>query len=124
MSASATETDEHRQAECDRQPGRRFAGGPDAGRDESAGDAGPERRPERIRQRQRARRRTLAGRRRLAKDDEGQRRIGKAHPEPGQPERRDGDEPRDVLVEDEEEGGKAGGGDREPGRDEPVRRPA
>ena len=55
----------------------------DGGRHERPGHAGPERRPERIGQRQRRRRRALLAGRRLAQDDEGERRVGEAHPEAG-----------------------------------------
>ena len=106
------------------QPGRRVAGRPDGGGDDRPGQPGAERRPERIGQRQGARGRALRLAARLAQDDERERRIGEAHPEPGDAERRDRDQPGHVRPSTSSIPASPTVVDREPDPDEALGRPA
>ena len=82
------EADRDGDGEARRQAGRRFAGRPDAGGHDRPGDA-RSRAPSRASRSATARcGRALALGRRLAQDDERQRRVGEAHPEPGHAEGR------------------------------------
>ena len=113
-----------RDGEPDQQAAERRPGVADRGRHGRPRDARPQGGPERIRERQRRRRSALLGARRLAQDDQRQRRVGKAHPQAGQAHRGDRQPGRELGIQDDEERREAGDEDGDPGLHESLGRVA